>query len=597
VNERSPIEQISGWFTWIRLAAVPIAAAYIGYESDELSDRYETIAWVAWSLLTAQAVAIFVIRRRPADESRRRNVDAAAIVLDIATVFGFMVAFSHEPGQALRSLSFLVVVEASLRFGARGGIAVAAAFTPLFVVAELIRESEFGFETQLEAVIVRPALLLLVAAVVGRLTTDLRREEGLAQARAAEAERLRDELGRRVDLLEAANRCARALGSSLDLDQAFSAFIRELGGLVPFERTAIVLAENDEAHVMATAGKGAQELFAPGTARPAQGSVLEEVLQGRTIYREDLAESRYPEDVQLTELGIRSELIAPLLLGSRAIGMLAIGRETPNAFSPDEVELVSLLGRLVATGVQNIRAYEAERSTVEELRRLSALRADFVSLVSHELRSPMAAVIGAARTLEQRWRELSPEQRDSFLSLISDETSRLATLIGDVLDTSRIEAGTFTYVFSSVDVAELVRETVATASVGQDEVQVSATVRGTLPAVRGDRERLKQVLVNLIDNAVKYSSNGDEVRVAAFGADGIVRVEVADTGPGISREHQQIIFEKFGRARSSGPGKPGTGLGLFIARSIVEAHGGTLDVRSQPGRGSIFTLALPAAAA
>src|SRR4029079_2732663 len=97
----------------------------------------------------------------------------------------------------------------------------------------------------------------------------------------------------------------------------------------------------------------------------------------------------------------------------------------------DDLELAPLLARLAATAVQNIRAYAAERETVEELRRLSALRADFVSLVSHELRSPMAAVIGAARTLQERWRELSPEQRASFLALISDETARLATLIGD----------------------------------------------------------------------------------------------------------------------------------------------------------------------
>ena len=113
--------------------------------------------------------------------------------------------------------------------------------------------------------------------------------------------------------------------------------------------------------------------------------------------------------------------------------------------------------------MQNIRAYEAERKTVEELRRLSALRADFVSLVSHELSTPMASVIGSARTLQQRWRELTPEQRESFLELIADETNRLATLIGDVLDTSRIEAGTFSFRFEDVDLAQLVRDSVATA--------------------------------------------------------------------------------------------------------------------------------------
>src|SRR2546430_17571172 len=113
--------------------------------------------------------------------------------------------------------------------------------------------------------------------------------------------------------------------------------------------------------------------------------------------------------------------------------MLGLVGERPRSFTPEEVERLTLLGRLVATAVQNIRAYDAERRTVEELRRLSALRADFVSLVSHELRSPMAAVIGASRTLEGRWRELTPDQRRAFLALIGDETSRLGTLISDGL--------------------------------------------------------------------------------------------------------------------------------------------------------------------
>jgi signal transduction histidine kinase len=272
--------------------------------------------------------------------------------------------------------------------------------------------------------------------------------------------------------------------------------------------------------------------------------------------------------------------------------MVSILRIEPDAFEPDEIELATLLGRLVASGVQNIRAYELERETVVELRRLSTLRADFVSLVSHELRSPMAAVIGAARTLQERWRELTPEQRTSFLALIGDETSRLAVLIGDVLDTSRIEAGTFTYAFSDVDVGELVRDTVANVCLGQDEVPVVATTAGSLPRVRGDQERLRQVVVNLVENAVKYSEAGKEVQVRAWSENGRLLVAVEDHGPGIAREQHGLIFDKFGRANVGG-GKPGTGLGLFIARSIAEAHGGTLDVRSAPGQGATFTLELP----
>jgi two-component system sensor histidine kinase BaeS len=112
--------------------------------------------------------------------------------------------------------------------------------------------------------------------------------------------------------------------------------------------------------------------------------------------------------------------------------------------------------------------------------------------------------------------------------------------------------------------------------------------------VRGDRERLRQVVTNLIDNAVKYSSAGDDVDVAAFAETGVLRLEVRDHGPGVPLEQQRLIFEKFGRAPASGAAaKPGTGLGLFIARSIAEAHGGTLEVSSSVGRGATFTLTLP----
>ena len=212
-----------------------------------------------------------------------------------------------------------------------------------------------------------------------------------------------------------------------------------------------------------------------------------------------------PEEERFGELGLRSRFVTPLHLGARTIGMLSLVRREPNAFSDEEMALAGLLGRLVASAVQNIRAYEAERKTVEELRRLSTLRADFVSLVSHELRTPMATVIGSAHTLRQRWRELTADQRESFLELIAGETGRLATLISDVLDTSRIDAGTFTIRFSDVDLGELVRDSVAAAELSSDEVALRADLQEPLPPVRGDPDRLRQVLMNLLDNAIKYS--------------------------------------------------------------------------------------------
>jgi signal transduction histidine kinase len=346
--------------------------------------------------------------------------------------------------------------------------------------------------------------------------------------------------------------------------------------------------------VIATAGDQAGSVMPPGSVFSLEQNLLAELIAGRTtVYRSDMKEARYAEEEKLVELGLRSRVAAPLLVGARTVGLISVGRRDPDAFDEHEIELITLLGRLAASAIQNIRAYESERRTVEELRRLSALRADFVSLVSHELRSPMAAVIGAARTLQQRWRELQPAQREAFLALIANETTRLATLMGDVLDTSRIDAGTFSYSFTDVDLGVLVHETVAAASLGQDEVPILAEI-GSLAPVRADPERLRQVIANLIDNAVKYSPAGEPVGVHLAGRNGAAVIAVADRGPGIAAVDQRLIFEKFGRVTRTGSGsKPGTGLGLYIARSIAEAHGGTLEVSSAPGRGSTFTLTLP----
>jgi signal transduction histidine kinase len=431
-------------------------------------------------------------------------------------------------------------------------------------------------------------MALLVGWVVSRL------EEGrvTAEHRAEEAEQLRDELGRRADLLDAANRCARALSSSLDLDEAFNAFIREVRGLVPFRRMAIVLAEESVARVIATAGEQADEVMPPGEELSLENNLLAEVVaRGLTVYRRDMTMPVYAEEHRLVALGVRSRVAAPLLVGARTIGLISLGREEADAFEEHEIELVSLLGRLAASAVQNIRSFDSERRRVEELRRLSALRADFVSLVSHELRSPMAAVIGAARTLQLRWRELQPDQREGFLALIGDETTRLAELIGDVLDTSRIDAGTFSYRFSDVDIAAVVHDTIAAASVGQDEVPIVSEI-GAVPRVRGDADRLRQIFANLIDNAVKYSPAGEPVEVSVAQSNGAVLVTVRDRGPGIKPQDQRMVFEKFGRVMGSGA-KPGTGLGLFIARSIAEAHGGTIDLASTPGGGTTFSVRLP----
>jgi signal transduction histidine kinase len=587
--------ELERWIAWIRLGGVAFAVLQVSI-GGRYPPGYEAWAWITTGLFGAGTLVLLWLARRTWSRRAQLTLAVSALAFDFAAVSAYVLIYSFERAGPIRQLLFLPLIEGAVRFGIPGAIALTLASVPVIAIFESLRESHFTIRNyRYDYVTFQIGVELLMGLIVGWLLLRLERQTDVAETRAAEAERLRDHLGRRADVLEAANRCARALSSSLELDQAFDAFIREVRGLLPFDRMAIVLSERGVAQVMAVAGAGADAVLPPGSGRPIHGTLLEELLRtNQTVYRRDMSGADYPEEDEFLALGLHCRLATPLLQGARAIGMLSVVRRDADAFSAEEIELAGLLGRLVASAVQNIRAYETERKTVEELRRLSALRADFVSLVSHELRTPMAAVIGSARTLQQRWRELSAGQRESFLELIAGETSRLAELISDVLDTSRIEAGTFSFRFRDVDLVQLVHDVVATAQLGQDEVLLRANVDDLLPEIRGDAERLRQVLTNLVDNAIKYSPAGSEVEVRAYQEDGRVRIDVRDRGPGIAKEDQKLIFEKFGRVTGAGATRPGTGLGLFIARSIAEAHGGVLEVQSVPEQGATFTLELPA---
>ena len=231
------------------------------------------------------------------------------------------------------------------------------------------------------------------------------------------------------------------------------------------------------------------------------------------------------------------------------------------------------------------------RRELDELRGSIARRAQFVAILAHDVRTPLASIVGSVHTLEQRGDDLSAEQREQLVAVIGREAHRLAALLDEAFDTARIETHTFSYTFAELDMAELVDNAVAAANAGGASGVVK-DVQAGLPLVNGDRGRLRQVLGNLIDNAVKFSPPGTAVEVGATAANGRVEVAVIDHGDGIPAEHQEKIFEQFGRV--DGTNKPGSGLGLYISRAIAEAHGGTLDVSSAPGEGATFRLTLPA---
>jgi len=231
--------------------------------------------------------------------------------------------------------------------------------------------------------------------------------------------------------------------------------------------------------------------------------------------------------------------------------------------------------------------------------RTARMRSDFVSAVTHELKTPLTSISMFAETL-QMGRYRNEQDRQAYVEAISEESQRLSRLIERVLNFASIERGTRAYRFGPVDPAALVRETLDSmrAQLEREGAQVVAEIEPGLPPVRGDRDALAEVLVNLLGNALKYSPSDKRMHVRAQRADGEVWIGVTDFGIGISRREQKRVFDKFYRASDRRVQETeGTGLGLTVSRSVARAHGGDLRVDSQPGKGSTFTLVLPVAGA
>ncbi len=226
---------------------------------------------------------------------------------------------------------------------------------------------------------------------------------------------------------------------------------------------------------------------------------------------------------------------------------------------------------------------------------LARLKSDFVSNVSHELRTPLALIRLYAETLELG-RITTQDKKQQYYRIIRKESERLTALINNILDFSRIEAGRKEYEFRNTDIAELVRNTLESYryQIEQQGFAFEESIDANLPAVPVDREAIARALVNLVNNALKYSSDEKFLGVKLYRDNSVVKLEVADHGIGITRRDQSKIFEKFYRA-----GDPlvhntkGSGLGLSLVRHITQAHGGDIAVESTPGKGSRFILSLP----
>ncbi len=235
---------------------------------------------------------------------------------------------------------------------------------------------------------------------------------------------------------------------------------------------------------------------------------------------------------------------------------------------------------------------------ITQQKRLDDSRKEFVANVSHELRTPLTNIKGYTETLMDAYDEMDAETRHRFLGIVYNEVDRMTRLVKDLLTLSRLDYGRVDDQGASADLAAIARGTAAAMEIDarKQGVTIACHLPESLPPVRGDRDRLQQVVVNIVSNAVKYNQPGGRVDLYASEQDGKVSLSVADTGFGIPEEDVGRIFERFYRVdKARSREKGGTGLGLAIAREIVEYHGGTITVASKEGKGTTVTVTLPCA--
>jgi signal transduction histidine kinase len=262
--------------------------------------------------------------------------------------------------------------------------------------------------------------------------------------------------------------------------------------------------------------------------------------------------------------------------------MLTIGLAVLARLLDEERELATARSRELAAA--NARLAELDR-----------LKSDFVSMVSHELRTPLGLIKGYVGTLLRRDAPLDEATREEFLQVIDEETDRLTELVTNLLDMSRIEAGTLRVDRQPTQLQRLLADCAERLRAREPARSLDVDVPEGLPTVLADERRIAQVVDNLLTNATRYSPEGTPIVLGAHAENGWVEVRVVDQGMGIPTDKQEQVFEKFFRVDSSDTRRfAGTGLGLAICRGIVQAHGGTIRVESEPGRGSRFAFNLPA---
>lgn len=284
-------------------------------------------------------------------------------------------------------------------------------------------------------------------------------------------------------------------------------------------------------------------------------------------------------------------LALPLRIGEKIIGALVFIRFGGPPYTPDQIHLADFIAVHVAQLLEHRELVERIAS-LEARRRLDSLQHDFIAMISHELLTPLGFIKGYATTLlreDTTWDECA---RREFLTIIDEESDRLRELIDNLMDSSRLQAGTLHMSFQPLRLDTLLRDIVLRSSSRDEKMNIDLDLQVTGLQIQADPARMAQVFDNLLGNATKYAPDSP-VSIALDRQDNMARISVHDNGPGIPPEHLGNLFKRFYRVPGENTSVRGTGLGLYICRQIIEAHQGEIDVESVLGQGTTFHILLP----
>jgi signal transduction histidine kinase len=325
----------------------------------------------------------------------------------------------------------------------------------------------------------------------------------------------------------------------------------------------------------------------------------------RTVFecKAPLAVRNIPSDPRTTEAevfakqGLISYLGLPLIAEDEVLGVLGLFTKVEHEFSAEEINFLTTLAGRISVPIHNSQLYQKIKNQALELDKANKLQADFTAMIVHDLRSPLMNIISIASLLEDGlFGEMTAEQK-KWAGKINVNSSDLANLVSDILDLSKLEAGHLELVKDSIDLGEFIRSSLETYFPRAKEKRISLNLNldSNVGGIDGDPRRLDQLLGNLISNAIKFTAEGGAIEVGSrLQGFNEVKIWVKDSGVGIPPDEIGSMFQKYRQmSNANAVGEKGTGLGLVISKMIVEAHGGRIEVESEPGKGSTFTIAIP----